>query len=136
MRAWIWMYLVTFSPRQFNQMSFYSTEYGQGEFQVKENSTRVTDFLLKLLLFDFLFFSLLWNHKMKWKLRCQFFCSLLFLTCAFGSVKLVASYMPHVVIQIGHCTNPRNTHWPTPLCECQSLELCSVHQVSRNFTGF
>lgn len=63
LRAPIRIYLVTFFPVQFNQMSFYSTVYGQDEFPLRENSTWVTDFLVKLLLISFWFFFAVKPHN-------------------------------------------------------------------------
>lgn len=121
------MYFVTFFPGQFNQMSFYSIEYRQGEFQVRENSTWVTNFLSKLLVFDFIFVPLCcettqWNGNwdVSFTAAC---CSNLgfwisetsWFTCASCSH---IGRAPH---------NFRKHYLHSPMCEGQSLELHSVH---------
>lgn len=63
LRARIRIYLVTFFPGQFNQMSFYPIVYGQAEFQLRENSTWVADFLWKFLLISFWFFFAVKPHN-------------------------------------------------------------------------
>ena len=121
------MYLVTFFPSQINQMSFSSTECRQGEFQVKENPTRVTNFLLKLLLFDFIFFSSLGCKHNDMEIRKAILQLLSVSNLSFWISKS-SCFIHASCAHIGWALHKfKKHHLATPLQECQCLNVCSIH---------
>lgn len=122
------MYFVTFFPGQFNQMSFYSIKYRQDEFQVRENSTWVTDFLSKLLVFDFIFVPLC---CVKPHNEMEIGTSVLLLLAASNLGFWISETNCFTRASCSHVGqaphNSREHYLHTPPCEGQSLELRSVH---------